>query len=124
MNNMTLARVHSSMGRENNERLEFLGDAVLDLIVGEYLFTAFPGYSEGQLSKYRSMLVCESNLCTVGKRMGLDKRLIVSRSVTNKGPITCAMIADAVEAQIGAMHLTYGYDKAKQWVTENILTVR
>ncbi len=119
MNNLQLALIHKSVGKPNNERLEYLGDSILDMLTAEYLYGLYPSRSEGFLSGARAELVCTDNLYRVAERMGLGKRLILGGSL--RGLISRKMLADAVEAQIGAMYLDYGLDKTREWVTYNIL---
>jgi ribonuclease-3 len=104
------ASIHSSTHKPtDNERLEFLGDSVLSLVLSEYLFRTHPEIDEGVLSKWRSSLVNESSLQKIGKLLKLDKKLKTAQS-----PITDRMIASAFEAYIGAYFLTYGWPKVRQ----------
>lgn len=119
MTNMQLALVHKSASRVNNERLEYLGDSILDMLTAEYLYELYASRSEGFLSGARAELVCTANLASVGRRIGLGNRLILGNSL--RGQVTENMLADAVEAQIGAMYLDYGLDKTREWVTNWIL---
>ena len=110
-----MSMTHSSYANDHNlpsnERLEFLGDSVLGCIVAEYLY-AHSKKSEGSLSKSRSALVCEQALSQHAREMCLGKYLLTGKSCKNK-PISEAMLCDLVEAMIGAMFLTFGYDKVK-----------
>jgi ribonuclease III len=118
---MQLALIHSSAKPapgENNERLEFLGDSVLDMLAAQYLYNIYPSKSEGFLAGARAELVCTDNLARTAERINLGARLILGGSCRIP---TKKMLADAVEAQIGAMYLTYGMDTTRQWVTDNIL---
>ena len=123
MDYMRRALVHSSADNtENNERLEYLGDSVLQLIASEYLFDCYPNLTEGQLSIRRAKYVCRANLVAVAQRMQLGLRLVLGRSeLMDGGRNKPNILADAVEAQIGAMYLTYGIQTTRQWVVDNIL---
>jgi len=93
----------------NNERLEFLGDAVLDLIVGEYLYKKFPTEDEGVLSKIRASLVNESGFTQLAKRIGLGEYIYLSPAEENNdGRNKSSLLSNAFEAVIGAMYLEAG----------------
>jgi len=99
----------------NNERLEFLGDAVLDLIVGEYLFQKFPTENEGVLSKIRASLVNEKGFTTLAKSIDLgDSLLISSAEENNCGRTKPSLLSNAFEAVIGAIYLESGLATASQ----------
>jgi len=123
MDHMRRALVHSSANNlENNERLEYLGDSVLQLIASEYLFNCYPNLSEGKLSIRRAQYVCRANLVAVAQRMKLGARLILGNGeYRDGGQNKPNILADAVEAQIGAMYLTYGMQTTRQWVVDNIM---
>lgn len=90
----------------NNERLEFLGDAVLNLIVGEYLFKKFPNSNEGELSKIRASLVNETGFTKLAKEINLgDYIFISSAEERNKGRSKASILSDAFEAIMGAIYL-------------------
>ncbi len=98
----------------NNERLEFLGDAVLDLIVGEYLFSKFPGSNEGILSKIRASLVNESGFTLLAKEINLGEYIYLSMAEeNNNGRNKPSLLSNAFEAIIGAVYLEAGLEKAK-----------
>lgn len=114
------ALTHSSYAHEHglsvwNERLEFLGDAVLELIVSEHLFKEHPVASEGKLTQERSSLVREEVLTSWGRSIGLDVLLQVGKGT--RGNISENMIGDAVEALIGAIYLDGGMDAASAFVS-------
>ncbi|SFV91008.1 Ribonuclease III [hydrothermal vent metagenome] len=99
----------------NNERLEFLGDAVLDLIVGEYLFTKFPNSNEGVLSKIRASLVNESGFTLLAKAIDLGEYIYLSPAEeNNNGRNKPSLLSNAFEAVIGAVYLEAGLAKAKE----------
>lgn len=98
----------------NNERLEFLGDAVLDLIVGEYLYHKFNTQSEGDLSKLRASLVNEDSLAKIAKELKLGEFLYLSPAEENNGGRDKqSLISDALEALMGAIYLESGLDSVK-----------
>ncbi|MEQ1745332.1 MAG: ribonuclease III [Saprospiraceae bacterium] len=101
----------------NNERLEFLGDAVLSTIVAEYLFTKYPNSDEGFLTKMRSKIVKRQSLDEIADRMGLDLFL----SNYNSTRLSKSMLGNALEALVGAIYIEVGYDKTKQYVIRRIL---
>lgn len=100
---------------ENNERLEFLGDALLDAIISEYFFERYPKAQEGFLTKERAALVCEDSLFECGNRIGLGNFLRLGRGEEKNGGRTRkSMIADAVEAVIGAVFLDGGWKATRK----------
>lgn len=99
----------------NNERLEFLGDAVLDLIVGQYLFEKFPKHDEGKLSKMRASLVNEEGFTRLAQHIGLGNQLFLSNAEENNdGRSKPSLLSNAFEAIIGALYLEAGLDTARQ----------
>jgi ribonuclease-3 len=99
----------------NNERLEFLGDAVLDLIVGEYLFSKFPNSNEGILSKIRASLVNESGFTLLARAIDLGEYIYLSAAEeNNNGRNKPSLLSNAFEAVIGAIYLEAGLTKAKE----------
>ncbi len=103
---------------ESNERLEFLGDAVLDIIISHYLFTKFPFKDEGFLTKLRSRLVSRQTLNQLGLKIGL-KELIEA----NLNKVSKTVYGDALEALIGAIYLDRGYSHAQSFVLERLLDI-
>ncbi len=102
---------------QNNERLEYLGDAVLGTIVAEYLFKKYPDSDEGFLTKMRSKIVKRNALNRLGDKMGID----VFLSQQNALRLSKSMLGNAVEALIGAIYLEQGYDKTRHYVVQEIL---
>lgn len=99
-------------GRDN-ERLEYLGDAVLELVAAEYLFNRFPTYDEGQLTQMRSSLVSTVALAGLGEQLGLGEALRLGRGATKSGARRLTSLrANAFEALVGATFLDQGYKKA------------
>lgn len=113
--------VRQSRSKGHNERLEFLGDAVLELVATEYLFQ-FTDKSEGELTSWRSALVKGEHLAVVAKEIKLGEYLFMSKGEESSGgrekPST---LANAVEALIGAIFLDHGYEAANQFCNEYIL---
>lgn len=109
------ALTHKSFKKPyNNERLEFLGDAVLDLIVGEYLFFKFPKSDEGMLSKIRASLVNESGFTLLAKEINLGDYIFISLAEENNdGRSKSSLLSNAFEAIIGAIYLEAGLRVAK-----------
>lgn len=106
----------------NNERLEFLGDAVLDLIVGEFLFHKFKNENEGNLSKLRAALVNEKSFAKLANSLNLGKFIFLSNSEENNGGREKpSILSDAFEAVIGAIHLEAGFNTALN-IALNLLT--
>lgn len=108
-------------GDPSNERLEFLGDAVLGLVVTDYLFSRFPDLPEGQLAKTRAAVVSADALATVGSELGigLDLRLGKGEDASG-GREKGSILADAVEAVIGAMYLDGGIEPARHLVLRTL----
>ena len=120
-NNLELldrAFVHSSViNRENNERLEFVGDAVLGLVVATEVYSRLQGEDEGVLAKIRSFVVCEETLAEIGLHFGFDDCLCLGKGEEKTGGRKKkAIIADTVEAVIGAYYLDSGFEKARDLV--------
>jgi ribonuclease-3 len=102
---------------QNNERLEYLGDAVLGTIVAEYLFKKYPNSNEGFLTKMRSKIVKRKSLNKIGDKMGLDVLL----QEYNQTRLSRSMLGNAVEALVGAIYLEKGYGHTKRFVVRKIL---
>lgn len=114
---MLLALTHRSFSSKNNERLEFLGDAILNFVAGEALFNRFPQAKEGQLSRLRSKLVKGETLAIIARHFGLGDYLrLGSGELKSGGFRRDSILADSVEALIGAIYLDAGMEKAKQRV--------
>ena len=113
---ITEALTHKSYKKPyNNERLEFLGDAVLDLIVGEYLFSKFPKEDEGVLSKIRASLVNEKGFTKLAQNLNLGSFLLISMAEeNNEGRTKPSLLSNAFEAVIGAIYLESGLEVTAQ----------
>ena len=118
------ALIHPSYAMEqqtkgDNQRLEFLGDAVIDLLMGEYLYQTFPADDEGKLTKMRASLVCEEALAEAAEQLGLNAYLLLGRGEAATGGATRpSNLADAWEAVCGAIYLSCGIDVLKPVVLE------
>ncbi len=107
---------------EHNERLEFLGDAVLELVVTDYLYKKYPKKHEGDLTAYRSALVNTNSLSRVADHIGINEYLILSKGeAKDTGRARAIILADAVEAIIGAVYLDQGYETAEAFIARSIL---
>lgn len=121
---LPLAMVHRSFSYENgriptNERLEFLGDSVLGLVITDYLYSTFPDLPEGQLAKMRSAIVNAQSLAAVARGLGVGLFLLLGRGEQSTGGREKASIlSDAMEAVIGAVYLEEGIDGARRFILE------
>jgi ribonuclease-3 len=104
----------------NNERLEYLGDAVLGSVIADYLFKKFPYKGEGFLTEMRSKIVCRSNLNKLSRKMGLDR--LIESSVETKSS-SKSMRGDAFEAFIGALYIDKGYDFSRKVIIRRIVNI-
>jgi ribonuclease III len=111
---LTRALTHRSFGADHNERLEFLGDAVLSLVISGLLFERFAGSDEGDLTRVRAHLVREESLHRVAVQLGLPEVLnLGDGEARGGGAQRASILADALEALIGATHLDGGFDAAR-----------
>jgi ribonuclease III len=111
---------HRSSGAVNNERLEFLGDSVLELVISEDLYRRFPGASEGQLSRTRASIVKEPTLARVARSLDLGKSLRLGGGELKSGGYDRdSILADALEAIIGALYLDGGLDAARDFIFDH-----
>lgn len=109
-------------GLEHNERLEFLGDAVLELVVTEYLYDVYPERSEGDLTAYRSALVNAVTLGKVAEDLSFNDMMKLSKGeAKDVSRARSSILADAYEAFIGALYLDQGYGVAKAFISRTVL---
>jgi ribonuclease-3 len=109
-------------GEQSNERMEFLGDSVLELIVNEYLYARFPENREGELTQKRSLLVSRAILASKARRMKLGDFLLLSQAETSSGGrMRESILADAYEAVIGAVYLDQGLEGARRLIQHTLL---
>jgi ribonuclease-3 len=125
---LVLALTHRSMGKNNNERLEFLGDSIVNLVIAELLFNKFPRATEGQLSRLRSQIVSGSSLAKLGNSFNLSKYIILGVSeLKSGGCFRESIISDTVEAIIGAIYLDSNIEDCKlrilEWTQNKINTL-
>ncbi|MFO7951883.1 MAG: ribonuclease III [Bacillota bacterium] len=128
VNNIKLveqALTHTSYAHEkkqhgyHNERLEFLGDAVLELVISDYLYYNYPDLPEGKLTKLRADLVCEASLVRLAFELDLGQYLRLGKGeVTSGGYSRPSLLADAVEALIGAVYLDSGLEIGRKYVLQ------
>ena len=115
------AFTHTSYANEHNtesyERLEFLGDAIVDFLVGEYLFNNFPELDEGMMSRVRASLVCEKTLSELGMKIGIEKYMLLGNGAELAGERNRpSIISDMFEAHIAAMYLDAGIDNTREYL--------
>jgi len=112
---------HRDYGLDHNERLEFLGDAVLELVVTDYLFSKYPDRSEGELTSFRAALVNMVTLAAVADTLGLNNYLLLSKGeARDNGRARQTILADAFEAVVGAIYLDQGYQVASDFIAKNL----
>lgn len=117
----SLANEKEKFHQENNQRLEFLGDAVLELAISEYLYRNYDFLTEGQMTKVRAFAVCESSLANIARQLALNEYLILSKGEENTGGREKASIlADTFEALIGAIYIDKGYKIAYDFIIKNL----
>lgn len=106
---------------QNNQRLEFLGDAVLELIVSDHLYQACPGGTEGELTKLRASIVCEPSLARVARELGIGPCLIMGKGEERSGGRERpSILADAFESLLGAVYLDNGFDAAREFALREL----
>ena len=118
------AFTHSSYINEHNldrsscnERIEFLGDAVLELVSSEFLYNTYPDKPEGELTKLRASLVCEPTLAMDAKQIDLSRYLMLGKGEDkNNGRYRDSIVSDALESVIGAIYLDGGFEEAKKFI--------
>jgi len=106
-------------GKENNQRLEFLGDAILDFVIAEYLYLSYPDRPEGELTKMRAAVVNETTLARKAHEIELGQELLLGKGEqVSGGRERPSILADAWEAVIGAIYLQYGFQEARRVILE------
>ncbi len=126
---LVMSMTHSSYANEhhidklyNNERLEFLGDAVLEIITSDYLFSAYPKHHEGDLTKMRASIVCEQTLAIAAGDISLGEYIMLGKGEEKTGGRgRASVVSDAMEALIGALYLDGGIECAKDFIVRYIL---
>jgi ribonuclease-3 len=117
------ALVHSSAKDASlpcNERLEFLGDSVLGLVIAEYLYQLFPGYAEGELSTIKSVVVSAPSLATCARSLGLGDFVLLGKGILQRKVIPESVLANAFEAVVAAIFLDQGLDPARSFVLRQL----
>lgn len=118
---LTRAFTHTSYANEHNtksyERLEFLGDAIVDFLVGEYLFENFPQLDEGMMSRIRASLVCEKALSELAEKLDIAEYMLLGNGAENSGDRKRpSILSDMFEAHIAAMYLDAGIDNTREYL--------
>ena len=121
---LTEAFTHTSYAYENkvksNERLEYLGDSILEFVISEYLFLKYTNLSEGEMTKVRANVVCEDSLFEIAKRHNFSDFLYLGRSEQHSQNSKKAILADSVEAVIAAIFLDSNLENSKKFILENL----
>lgn len=113
---------HRELSMGHNERLEFLGDAVLELVTTEFLFAKFPDKPEGELTAYRAALVNTQSISAAAEKLGMNEYLLLSKGeAKDTGRARQYILANTFEAFIGALYLDSGYGAAKQFISQFLL---
>ena len=114
---------HKRFSLPHNERIEFLGDAVLELAVTDFLFHKYPEEPEGKLTAYRSALVNTDMLASAGEELGMNEHLLLSKGeAKDTGRARAYIIANTLEALIGAIYLDQGYEPARDFVARTLFS--
>lgn len=125
---LKMALTHRSFAYEkkgvksvNNERLEFLGDAILDLVISEYLYCTYPHLSEGAMTKLKAIVVSSKSLFAKAYELGLGEYLLLGRGEDlTGGRSRSSLLADVLEALIGAIYLDQGLEEARSFILEHL----
>lgn len=125
---LTIAFTHRSYlnenpntGLEHNERLEFLGDAVLELVITDYLYKKYPEKDEGELTAYRSSLVNSVTLATSAEKIGMNSFLLLSKGESkDTGRARQVILANTFESLVGALYIDQGYDMAAKFIADQL----
>src|SRR3954464_2809495 len=104
----------------SNERLEFLGDAVLGALVCDLLFLSFPEYLEGDLTRVKSVVVSRHTCAKISRRLGVDEFLVLGKGMGSQDETPPSVLADVFESLIGAIYLDGGMDAAKRFIVKHI----
>lgn len=126
---LNIAITHSSYANQRknvkyNERLEFLGDSVLQLTITEYLFQTYDDKSEGELTRLRALIVCENSLYELAKQWDLGKYIYMSRGEElTGGRERVSILADCVEAVLAAIYLDKGFEEVKKYILMNFKNI-
>ena len=122
MTHSSYTNEHKEMKGIYNERIEFLGDAVLELTISDWLFRQFPHFQEGQLTKLRAQIVCEDSLSLLAKECSLNEYLLLGKGETlSGGREKPAILCDVFEAFIGALYLDKGMNEVQRFLDQVIV---
>ncbi len=114
--------VNEGKGNSHNERLEFLGDAVLELVVSEFVYLKYPEHQEGKLTQSRTALVRTETLAKLALELDIPKSIFISKGEKrDEGEYNVSLLADVVEAIIGAIFLDRGFEAAKEFIYSTLL---
>jgi len=117
MRHSSFVNEHRRAGEKDNERLEFLGDAVLELVTSDFLFSEYPDMPEGDMTRLRASLVCEPTLAVCARAFGLPAYIQLGKGEERTGGRERAsIVSDALEALIGAIYLDGGIEKARAFI--------
>lgn len=117
MTHRSFLNEHKEATQDHNERLEFLGDAVLELVVTDFLYRKYPEKPEGELTAVRAALVNTNSLADASTKLGLNDHLLLSKGeAKDTGRARVYILANAFESVVGAMYLDQGYDTAKDFI--------
>ena len=117
------ANEHRHEGLRDNERLEFLGDAVLEVVSSDFLYHEYPDMPEGKMTRLRASIVCEPTLALCAKEIDLGSFLLLGKGeIHTGGRYRDSIISDAMEALIGAIYLDGGFANAKEFILKFVLT--
>ena len=116
---LIVSLTHRSKGAEHNERLEFLGDSILNFVIAENIYLQYPEASEGELTRMRSAIVCGSSLCDIATKLEIGDLIILGLGeLSSGGRARSSILSDSVEALIGAIFLDGGIVFAKKFILE------
>lgn len=114
---------HKNFGLEHNERLEFLGDAVLELVVTDWLFQNYPDQPEGELTAFRAALVNANTCSNLASSLGINELLLLSRGESKDiGRARQIILANAFEALVGAIYLDGGYNAVRDFIAQTVFS--
>ncbi|MCD8348106.1 MAG: ribonuclease III [Lachnospiraceae bacterium] len=123
LSHSSFANEHRAEGYQDNERLEFLGDAVLEVVSSDFLYHNYPDLQEGKLTKLRASLVCEPTLALCAKEFDLSSFLLLGKGEEHTGGrLRNSIVSDALEALIGAIYLDGGLGPARTFIERFVLT--
>lgn len=117
------ALTHSSSApghKQDNERMEFFGDAVLDLVIREYLYFKYPDKQEGELTEAKSAVVCRASLVKASQGMGMKDFLYLGRGMGKRRPVPESLLANAFEAIVAAIYMDGGYQPARNFILAHL----